>query len=145
MAIKLKVCVAASRLAAVAAALLLLRCCCCRFRLGFASFCRSFACVCVLWIGQFVCLVVVVAVVRRRHLLSATSNRLLHLPPSTRSSPTRISRDSYLFVAFKLFISIALFLYSCASLSLSHLSCFAQFFIVFFMVFYSLSVAFSHL
>lgn len=46
--------------------------------------------------------------------------------------PLRISRDSYLFVAFKLFISIALFfVFLRFSLSLS--SCFAQFFIVCFL------------
>lgn len=131
MAIKLKVCVARPRallpLLAAAALLLLRCCCCCRFRLGFASFCRAFACVCEL--ASSFAVAVVVVVVRRRHLLSATSNRLFHLQLAL---PLRISRDSYLFVAFKLFISIALFfVFLRFSLCLS--SCFAQFFIVCFL------------
>lgn len=142
MAIKLKVCVARPRALLpllAAAALLLLRCCCCccRFRLGFASFCRAFACVCEL--ASSFAVAVVVVVVRRRHLLSATSNRLFHLPPSTRSSPTHL--------AWLLFIcSIQIIHINCsffcilALLSLSFVLLCAIFYSLFFIDFYSLCV-----
>lgn len=48
--------------------------------------------------------------------------------PSARAPPLRISRDSYLFVAFKLFISIALYFFFFASLLHSFYSAFYVFY-----------------